>query len=336
MKKVVVITGASSGLGLSHAIYLTSKGYKVFGTSRNSEKISHEKLKELYIKDHTKWKFVNKETLEVAPIKQVIPKKIKANLDDIIKEIDFFTMDVASDESVKKAVSEMENKAKQINDRGIDILINNAGISYFKSAEELSMEEWKQSFEINFLGALRVIKAVLPSMKERREGRIINTGTLGAMVAIPFQSHYSASKAALKILSEGLKIELKLFNIKVSSILPSDINTSFNINMHNVTLKEQSNLKSDNTDIMLEKSLTDDTSLYSEKSKRVWRVIVKNLIQSPSPTVISKKISKIIKRRNPKVNYQAGDFMQIFLMFLIRRIVSDDFTYWLLPKYYGM
>jgi len=317
MNKVVVITGASSGIGLSHAIFLTAKGYTVFGTSRRSQTLDKKKLKEDFIRDHTKWKFVNKEKTIVKSTKNLIPKKIEKNLDELIDKIRFFNMDVTSDDSVEKAISEMEIEAKKINDHGINILINNAGISFFKSAEVLSMEDWKTTFDTNLFGMVRVAKAVLPQMRERREGRIINTSTLGALAAIPFQSHYSASKVAIKVFSEGLRMEVKKFNIKVSTILPSDINTAFNKNMHAI-------------------STTMDPTTKSVDLEKMINQIVRNLIVAPPPLMVSKKLLRIIKARKPRVNYHAGDPIQRILLFLIRRVISDEITDWLLPVYFGL
>ncbi|NHJ38779.1 MAG: SDR family oxidoreductase [Asgard group archaeon] len=336
MNKVVVITGASSGLGLSHAIYLTYKGYTVFGTSRRNLEGEKDTLKESFIRDHTKWRFTNREKTKVKAIKNLLPKKILKNLDELIDKITFFKMDVTKDDYVKTAIDEMENKAKKINGRGIDVLINNAGISYFKSAEDLSLEEWQINFDTNFFGPLRVIKAILPSMRVRKTGQIINTSSLGAYISIPFQSHYSASKSAIKVLSEGLRIELKQFNIKVSSIIPSDINTDFNVNMLNLTKSHNQNFSSTDISEMIANTPTEKNSPYYESIKRAWKIVVKNLIVSPPPLVVSKKISKILRKRRPKVNYKSGSLAQIFLVFLIRRIVSDEITDWLMPKYYGL
>jgi len=336
MNKVVVITGASSGLGLSHAIFLTSKGYTVFGTSRRSQTLENNLLKEEFVRDHTKWKFVNKEKTKVKPVKNLIPKKIEKILDELIKEIRFFNMDVTSDDSVTKAMKEMEAEAKKINGRGIDIVINNAGISFFRSAEMLSMEDWKTTFDTNLFGMLRVTKAVLPSMRERREGQIINTSTLGALAVIPFQSHYSASKIAIKAFTEGLRVEVKKFNIKVSTILPSDINTAFNTNMHAISTSMDPTTKSVDLDKMINQTPTPPDSPYYNFLKPVWKVIVNNLIVAPPPLVISKKIFRIIKARRPRVNYHAGDPIQRLLVFLIRRVVTDEIVDWLLPLYFGL
>ncbi|NHJ33515.1 MAG: SDR family oxidoreductase [Asgard group archaeon] len=336
MKKVVVITGASSGLGLSHAIFLISKGFTVFGTSRRSQTLDKEKLKEDFVSDHTKWKFTNKEKTKVKPVRNLVPKKIEKNLDELIGKIRFFNMDVTSDESVNKTIKEMEAEAKKINGRGIDVVINNAGISFFRSIEILSMDEWKTTFDTNLFGMVRVAKAILPNMRERREGQIINTSTLGALAVIPFQTHYSASKIAVKAFSEGLRVEVKKFNIKVSTILPSDINTAFNTNMHAISTAMDPTTKSIDLEKMINQSPTTQDSPYFKLLKPVWKVIVNNLIIAPPPLKISKKILRIIKTRKPRVNYHAGDPIQRFLIFLIRRVVTDELVDWLLPLYFGL
>ncbi len=335
MNKVVVITGASSGLGLSHAIFLTYKGYTVFGTSRK-ETLDKDLLKELFLQDHTQWKFVNKEKTKVKAGKILAPKELLNQLDTLIAKITYFKMDVTSDSSVREAINEMEEKAKAINNHGIDILINNAGVGFFGSVEDLSMEEWKQTFDINFFGMLRVIRAILPFMFARGSGQIINTSSLGGFVAIPYQTHYSAAKAAVKILSEGLNMELKSFNIKVSALLPSDINTSFNINTYKLTKETNESLSSIDLEKMLANPPIKKNSRHYAFAKRVWKVIVQNLIVSPPPLVVSRKIAKILRRKNPKISYQAGSFEQKFLIYLIRRIFPDTFNYTMLAKYYGL
>jgi len=87
---------------------------------------------------------------------------------------------------------------------------------------------------------------------------------------------------------------------------------------------------------MIENNPMDKKSTYSEKSRKVWPVIIKNLITSPPPIKVSKKIAKIIKLRNPRLNYTAGDFLQAFLLLFLRRFLSEDIAYFVLPKYYGM
>jgi len=336
LNKVIVITGASSGIGLSHAVYLIYKGYTVFGTSRLDTVKDLHKLKEIYLQDHTKYRFTNREKTSVKPRKNLLPKKILNNLDELLSKIIFFKMDVTSEDSVQSAIKEMEDKAKQLNNRGIDVLINNAGISFFKSSEDLSLEDWQKTFDINLFGVIRVVKAVLPYMRARKAGQIINTSSLGAIATIPFQAHYSASKIATKMFTEGLRIEVKPFNIKVSAILPTDINTNFNVNMFDHSNSKGNNISSIDLQYMIDNTPTSKDSPYYHSAQKVWKIIVKNLIVAPPPLVVSKKIAKIIKSRKPKVNYRSGSLSQIFLIYLIRRIVSDEFTDYLLPKYFGL
>ncbi|MHA1558031.1 MAG: SDR family NAD(P)-dependent oxidoreductase [Candidatus Heimdallarchaeota archaeon] len=335
MAKAIVITGATSGLGLSHAVYLLSKGYTVFGTSRKKNPDLKE-LKEIYLRDHTKWKFSNKEKTEVIAKKILVPKKILANLDELLKKIQFYKMDVTSDKEVNDTIIEINEIAKASNGRGIDVLINNAGISFYESAEGLSMENWQKTFDTNFFGVLRVVRAVLPFMKERGNGQIINTSSLGGVIAIPFQSHYCASKAAIKLLTEGLHVELRQLNIKVSVLLPSDINTNFNKNTGKLTNDTFGKLDSINLKEMIDNNPMDKKSPHFTKAEKVWSVIIKNLIVMPPPIAVSRKILKIINTRKPKISYFAGDFFQAFLLLFVRRFVSENFAYFILPKYYGM
>ncbi|NHJ85679.1 MAG: SDR family NAD(P)-dependent oxidoreductase [Asgard group archaeon] len=335
LNKIVVITGASSGIGLSHAIYLTYLGYTVFGASR-FEVPNKDDLKKLYLQDHTKYSFTNKEKTKVKARKVLLPKKLLKTLDELLDKITFFKMDITSDESVNESVTQMELKAKEINGKGIDVILNNAGISFFKSAEDLSIEDWQKTFDTNVFGLIRVIKAILPFMRARREGQIINTSSLGAYAAIPYQTHYSASKMAVKLLTEGLGVELREFGIKVSTLLPSDINTSFNVNMLKISNSIEHTFDSYDLTSLLDNIPTDKESPYYNSVKIVWKVIVKNLIVAPPPIIISKKVAKIIRSKNPKINYKSGSLSQIFLTYLIQRIVSDKFTYTLLPKYFGL
>ncbi len=335
MAKAIVITGATSGLGLSHAVYLLSKGYTVFGTSRKKNPDLKE-LKKIYLRDHTKWKFSNKEKTEVKAGRTLAPKKIIDNLDDLLEKIQFYKMDVTSDKEVNDTIKEINEKAKAVNGRGIDVLINNAGISFYESAEGLSMENWQKTFDTNFFGVLRTVKAVLPFMKERGEGQIINTGSLGGLIAIPFQSHYCASKAAIKLLTEGLHVELRQLNIKVSSLTPSDVNTNFNKNTGKLTNGTFGELDSINLKEMIDNNPMDKKSAHFKKSEQVWSVIIKNLIVMPPPIAISRKVTRIIKARKPKLNYYAGDLLQQFLLLIVRRFVTENITYFILPKYYGM
>lgn len=185
MKKVIV-TGSSRGIGLEIALAFGRAGYQVFATMRTPSK-----AKEL-------------------------SEKIKGES----LPISLHAMDVNSDSSVTSCIGQI------LKENGpVDILVNNAGIGLNGSVEEMPISEFKAVFETNLFGAVRCIQAVLPSMREGKNGCIINiTSVSGRLTTSPLGC-YSASKFALEAISEALAQEVKPFNIRVGVIEPGIIDT---------------------------------------------------------------------------------------------------------------
>ena len=125
-------------------------------------------------------------------------------------------LDVRSDDSVRACVERVGE---------IDVLINNAGYSLTGAAEETSVEEAKAQLETNFFGVVRMVNAVLPDMRARGAGKIINISSLAGNTAIPFSGFYSASKFAVEGYSEALWYELRPWGISVSLVEPGFVNT---------------------------------------------------------------------------------------------------------------
>jgi NAD(P)-dependent dehydrogenase (short-subunit alcohol dehydrogenase family) len=184
--KSVLITGATDGLGKALALLLAERGYRVFAAGRSPEKL--------------------------------------AQLDAIAREknlaLESIALDVCSDASVQFAVQTVLGKTGAIN-----VLVNNAGVNYTAAVEDLSMEDWRAQFETNVFGVLRVTRAVLPRMRERRSGRILMMSSLSGLVTPPTQGAYSSSKHALEGLSNALRMELYPFGIDVILIEPGYIVT---------------------------------------------------------------------------------------------------------------
>jgi NAD(P)-dependent dehydrogenase (short-subunit alcohol dehydrogenase family) len=135
------------------------------------------------------------------------------------------TLDVDSDESVAEGV------ARVVSDAGpIDVLVNNAGMGYAGAVEDTSVEEAKQQFETNFFGMHRMCRAVLPQMRERGVGWIVNMSSLGGRISIPFQPMYCASKFAVEAYTEALRMEVRPYGIRVAMIEPGDFSTGFTAN----------------------------------------------------------------------------------------------------------
>jgi len=185
-QKSVLITGATDGLGKAAALLLAAAGYRVFAAGRSAEK--------------------------------------RAQLDTLAREktlpLESLVLDVCDDTSVEAAVGAVLGKAP-----AIDVLINNAGVNYTASVEDLTMQDWRAQFETNFFGVLRVTRAVLPHMRERRSGRILMMSSLSGLVTPPTQGAYSSSKHALEGLSNALRMELYPFGIDVVLIEPGYIIT---------------------------------------------------------------------------------------------------------------
>jgi NAD(P)-dependent dehydrogenase (short-subunit alcohol dehydrogenase family) len=129
-------------------------------------------------------------------------------------------MDVCDDASVNAGVAEVLAKAG-----AIDVLINNAGVAYLATIEDMSMEDWRRQFETNVFGVIRVTQAVLPRMRERRKGRIVMLSSVSGLVTPPTQGPYSATKHALEALSNALRHELYPFGIATVLIEPGYIVT---------------------------------------------------------------------------------------------------------------
>ncbi|MHA1260462.1 MAG: SDR family oxidoreductase, partial [Candidatus Heimdallarchaeaceae archaeon] len=145
------------------------------------------------------------------------------NLSQVEKtSFEMIELDVTKDDTVERCIQQILDKEGRI-----DVLINNAGFALCGALKDITVEELKQQFETNFFGVHRMITKVLPHMLERKEGRLINIGTLGGRVGLPSQAAYSTSKAALANYTDSLRMELMSYNIKVSLIEPGDTKTNF-------------------------------------------------------------------------------------------------------------
>ena len=120
------------------------------------------------------------------------------------------TADVTDECSVDQTVAAVLEREGRL-----DIVVNNAGMGIAGPVEDTSIEQAKPQFEVNFFGAFRVCRAVLPAMRRQGSGYIVNIGSIGGVLAIPYQSMYSASKFALEGLSEALRMEVRPFGIRV-------------------------------------------------------------------------------------------------------------------------
>ena len=139
-----------------------------------------------------------------------------------IKNVKHIKTDITKQEDVTSAIKEII-----ANEGRIDILVNCAGFGISGAVEFTTTEEAKSQFEVNFFGAVTVTRAVLPYMREQHSGRIVNISSVAAVAHIPFQTYYSASKAAIESYTCCLDNEVKAFGIRVTAVAPGDICTEF-------------------------------------------------------------------------------------------------------------
>lgn len=179
--QVILITGTSSGLGLHTAVKLATLGHRVFASMRDLSRIGA-------LADAAHAANTRVETLQ---------------------------LDVTDEASRARAVREVEERAGHI-----DVLVNNAGYALAGFFEDLSQAELRAQFEPNFFGLAALIQTVLPSMRRRGRGRIVNVSSIAGRFAMPVMSAYCASKFALEGLSEALRHELRPQGIDVVLVEP--------------------------------------------------------------------------------------------------------------------
>lgn len=255
MTKVVLITGASSGLGKATASYLLANNYRVFGTSRDPQK----------------------------------------HISDI--NFDLLTFDLNQPETAQKLVNQVMHKVGRI-----DVLINNAGAGITGSIEETDVNSMQTHFSTNFFGPLSLIQKVLPVMRQQKSGLIINITSIGGYMGLPFRGIYSASKGALGLTSEALRMEVKRFGIDIVTLAPGDYATDI------ATRRIYSPLNKD--------------SPYHDLYQYSINTIDEHVDQGSNPNDFARMVHKIIKLKKRNVHYLSGSFLQKFSI-LLKKILPD-------------
>ena len=223
--------------------------------------------------------------------------------------VHFVVMDVCDDESVEKGMAEVLAEAGQL-----DALVCNAGMGIYGAVEDVTLEDARAQFEINFFGVLRVLRSALPAMRERQRGRVILVGSLAGRAPIPFQAHYSASKAAIDALSGALRNELVGFGVDVSLVEPGDVNTPFNDAMAWDTSPRE--------------------SAYREQLDRTEAAIRESLPKAPPASDVAECVARALAARSPRVRYTVGD--SAWLVPFARRVLPDGISLGLIRRHFGL
>jgi NAD(P)-dependent dehydrogenase (short-subunit alcohol dehydrogenase family) len=268
--RVVLVTGASSGIGLACATHLAGRGFRVYGASRRAAAGSAG-----------------------------------------LANVTMLTADVTDDHSVEQAVATVLDREGRL-----DILVNNAGMGIAGPVENTTIEQAKAQFEVNFFGALRVCRAVLPAMRSQRSGYIVNVGSIGGILAIPYQSMYSASKFALEGLSEALRMEVRPFGIRVVIIEPGDHKTALTKNRRFTETPAVAEAYRPSFEAALSKTAHDEQS-------------------GPGPEQIARLLHRIVNQRHPRLRHTIGPVPQRAAVWL-KRLLPYSILEYSMRTYYGL
>lgn len=194
-------------------------------------------------------------------------------------------MDVTDDESTSLGVKQILAETGRI-----DVLVNNAGYGSYGAVEDVPLDEARRQFEVNLFGAARLIQLVLPTMRERRSGTIINITSMGGKIYTPFGAWYHGTKFALEAVSDCLRIETKPFGIDVVVIEPGGIRT------------EWAGIAADHLDE------TSGQGAYAKPAQSVANAFRSESTakRSSPPAVIAKSVVKAATARRPKTRYAVG------------------------------
>ena len=219
-------------------------------------------------------------------------------------------MEVTDQSSISEAVNTIINKEKRI-----DIVINNAGVGITGPIEETPDAEIKKAFNINLHGPINVIKAVIPQMRKQQNGLIINITSIAGYMGLPYRGIYSATKAALEITTEALRMEVKQFGIKMTNIAPGDFATNIAAGRYHVPVLKKSPYK----------------KVYSNTLK----MMDEHVSKGEDPIKLAQIVFNIIKNDNPRVRYKVGDTVQKFSI-VLKRVLPSKWYEKMLMKHFNL
>jgi short-subunit dehydrogenase len=260
--QVVLITGASKGIGFAMAQGLQRDGYHVIGVSRSQ------------------------------------PQQPYA--------FTFIQADVTSKEDRNRLVTYLKEEKLQL-----DVLVQNAGIGYGGAIEELPEDAFLSTLQVNLLAIDQLNRLFLPLLQAQK-GYVIHIGSVAGDLAIPFQTYYSASKAALERYSEGLRNEVRPFGVRVVTVKPGDTKSAFGSNRQKTI---------------------HPTSIYKERLARSLKRMETDEVQGMPTESVYRIVKKLIKKKNPPVSVTVGWSYQVLQ--ILNKVLPKRWVQWLLYQLYA-
>jgi len=216
-------------------------------------------------------------------------------------------MDVTRDESVSSAVEKLLHREGRI-----DVLINNAGIGLAGPTEHLELANIHNVFDTNVYGVVRMCQAVLPAMRRQGSGKIINIGSIGGEMGLPFRGLYSATKAALALATDALRHEVSDFGIQCCTVLAGDLATA--INDHRI------------------KNFKPEDEGYRRRFEQAYSAMDKNVLKGLSANEAARRIEKLVHVKRLRNRYAIGPPLQEFSVRL-NKILPASWMEWIISQY---
>ena len=259
---VILITGASQGIGYELAKQFQQGGYRVVGVSRN------------------------------------LPKS-KVSFDAQI-------MDVTKTDTIEQTITYIQKKYGRL-----DVLINNAGYGIAGPIEETPLSAVKQIYDVNVFGMHQVTQACL-SLLKTSSGLIINIGSVAGDFTIPFQTFYSMTKSSVATYSEGLRLELKPFGVRVVNVKPGDTKSNFSSQRQKFTKPQ---------------------SPYQARTSRSLAVMEKDEKNGLPASLVFNECKRIIRQKNPPAHVTVGFSYRVLQG--LKKLLPNRLVLWLIYQIYG-
>lgn len=210
-------------------------------------------------------------------------------------------LDVTDSRSIAGAVETAVAAAGRI-----DVLVNNAGYGQMGTVEDIPMAKWRAEYDVNVFGLIETTKAILPVMRERRSGYVVNIGSIAGRIAYPFGGAYCSSKFAIEAITDALRLELEPFGIRVVLIEPGAIRTRFN----------------DRVEREVDPLVHDASSPYHARYERAFvRFRKESSMGALPPEAVARVVLRAVGKRKPRARYLVTAPAKIFAF--AKRFVPD-------------
>ena len=260
-RRAVVVTGASSGIGRATVSMLAKSGWRVFATVRMSAD----------------------------------GERLRAEIGESVTPL---IMDVTDRVAIEQAA---EQVSLQLQSRGLDALVNVAGIGMLRPLEYATVEEMREIFEMNVFGQIAVTQA-FPPLLRRAQGRIVNIGSVGSHIAIPFGSLLNASKSAFRSMNDSLRMELRSSGVSVVMVEPGAIKTP----AVEKTLGD--------VDGVISRLPLEGAAEYSGMLRKAAAKAYEMESHGSDPKVVAEVIVGALTKERPRTHYPAGKHSRILAL----------------------